>query len=64
MRAVTVTRHGPPSVLELREYPDPLPGEGQVRVAVAAAGLNFAELSARAGIYPDAPKPPKHTSRR
>jgi NADPH:quinone reductase-like Zn-dependent oxidoreductase len=58
MRAVTVARHGPPSVLELRSWPDPEPGPGEVRIAVAAAGLNFAELSARQGIYPDAPPPP------
>ncbi len=58
MRAVTITKHGLPSVLEVREYPDPTPGPGQVRVAVRAAGLNFAEISARQGLYPDAPKPP------
>jgi NADPH:quinone reductase-like Zn-dependent oxidoreductase len=31
---------------------------GEVRVRVRAAGLNFAELMARLGLYPDAPKPP------
>ena len=29
-----------------------------MRVAVAAAGINFADTMARTGIYPDAPKPP------
>jgi synaptic vesicle membrane protein VAT-1 len=58
MRAVWITRHGPPDVLEVREAPDPEPGPGQVRIRVAAAGLNFADLSARIGLYPDAPKPP------
>jgi NADPH:quinone reductase-like Zn-dependent oxidoreductase len=58
MRAVTIPKYGPPSVLEVREYPDPTPGPGQVRIAVRAAGLNFAEISARQGLYPDAPKPP------
>ena len=58
MRAVTITRYGPPSVLEVREHPDPEPGPGQVRIDVEAAGLNFAEISARQGLYPDAPKPP------
>jgi synaptic vesicle membrane protein VAT-1 len=58
VRAVWITRHGPPEVLEVREAPDPEPGPGEVRVRVAAAGLNFADLSARVGLYPDAPKPP------
>jgi NADPH:quinone reductase-like Zn-dependent oxidoreductase len=35
-----------------------VPGPGEVCIAVSAAGLNFAELSARQGLYPDAPKPP------
>jgi NADPH:quinone reductase-like Zn-dependent oxidoreductase len=42
----------------VEERPDPDAGPGQVRVAVKAAGINFADLMARAGIYPDAPKPP------
>lgn len=58
MRAVTITKHGGRGVLELREYPDPSPIGGEVRIRVAAAGLNFAEVSARQGLYPDAPKPP------
>jgi NADPH:quinone reductase-like Zn-dependent oxidoreductase len=45
-------------VLEVREAPDPEPGPGEVRIRVRAAGLNFAEVMARLGIYPDAPKPP------
>lgn len=58
MRAVVITRHGPSSVLRVEERPDPSPGAGEVRVDVRAAGLNFAEVSARQGLYPDAPKPP------
>lgn len=58
VKAVTIPRHGPPSVLEVRDYPDPKPGKGQMRIAVAAAGLNFAEVTARQGMYPDAPPPP------
>ena len=58
MHAVTIPRYGPPSVLQVREYPDPTPGPGQLRIAVAASGLNFAEVTARQGLYPDAPKPP------
>jgi NADPH:quinone reductase-like Zn-dependent oxidoreductase len=58
MRSVWITRHGGPEVLEVRETPDPVPGPGQVRVRVRAAGLNFAELMARMGLYPDAPRLP------
>src|SRR6266540_3118556 len=58
MRAIWITRHGGPEVLEVREAADPEPGAGQVRVRVHAAGLNFAEVMARQGLYPDAPKPP------
>jgi NADPH:quinone reductase-like Zn-dependent oxidoreductase len=58
MRAIWIPRHGGPDVLEVRETPDPEPGAGEVRVRVKAAGLNFAEIMARQGLYPDAPKNP------
>lgn len=58
MRAVWIRKHGGPEVLEVRESPDPEPAEGEVRIRVKACGLNFAEVSARQGLYPDAPKPP------
>lgn len=58
MRQVWITRHGPPEVLALREAAVPSPGAGEVLIAVAAAGVNFADIMARRGVYPDAPKPP------
>jgi synaptic vesicle membrane protein VAT-1 len=58
MEQVWITRFGGPEVLEVRSAPDPHPGPDEVRVAVAAAGVNFADVSARAGLYPDAPKAP------
>jgi NADPH:quinone reductase-like Zn-dependent oxidoreductase len=58
MRALVITEHGPPEVLRVQERPDPEPGPGEVLVRVHAAGINFADLLARAGLYPDAPKPP------
>jgi NADPH:quinone reductase-like Zn-dependent oxidoreductase len=58
MKQIWITKAGPPEVLEVREAPDPEPGEGQVRIAVKAAGINFADLMARVGLYPDAPKLP------
>lgn len=58
MRQVVIPRHGGAEVLELREAPDPVPGEGEIRIRVRAAGINFADILARIGLYPDAPKPP------
>jgi NADPH:quinone reductase-like Zn-dependent oxidoreductase len=58
MRAVVISRHGGPEVLEVRERRDPQVAPGEVRIEVAAAGINFADLLARTGMYPDAPKPP------
>ncbi|HEV3322953.1 MAG TPA: medium chain dehydrogenase/reductase family protein [Solirubrobacteraceae bacterium] len=58
MRAVAITKHGGPGVLKVQERPDPTLGPGEVRIDVAAAGINFADIMARMGIYPDAPKPP------
>jgi NADPH:quinone reductase-like Zn-dependent oxidoreductase len=58
LRQVVIVRHGPPEVLTLREAPDPVPGDGEIRIAVSAAGINFADILARLGLYPDAPKPP------
>ena len=58
MRQVVITRHGSPEVLEPRDSSDPTPGDGEVRVAVRAAGVNFADILARLGLYQDAPPPP------
>ena len=58
MRAVVQTGNGGPEVLQVQERPDPPVGPGEVRIAVKAAGINFADTLARVGLYPDAPKPP------
>jgi NADPH:quinone reductase-like Zn-dependent oxidoreductase len=58
VRAVVITKHGGPGVLEVQERPDPSLGAGEVRIEVAAAGVNFADVMARMGLYPDAPKTP------
>jgi NADPH:quinone reductase-like Zn-dependent oxidoreductase len=58
MRAVVIRKHGGPDVLQVEERPDPSLGPGEVRIAVAACGVNFADVMARIGVYPDAPKPP------
>jgi NADPH:quinone reductase-like Zn-dependent oxidoreductase len=58
MRQAVITRHGGADVFEMRESPDPVPRDGEIRIRVRAAGINFADILARIGIYPDAPKPP------
>ncbi len=52
------TKNGGYDVLQVQERPDPPVGPGEVRIAVKAAGINFADTMARLGLYPDAPKTP------
>src|ERR1019366_2452939 len=58
VRHVVITKHGSPDVLQVADAPDPTPRAGEVRLAVRAAGVNFADIMARLGLYPDAPAPP------
>lgn len=58
MEQIWIPRTGDPGVLERREADDPVPGPGQLRIRVAAAGVNFADVMARMGLYPDAPPLP------
>ena len=58
MRQVVIPRHGGPDVFETREASDPVPQATEIRIRVRAAGVNFADILARLGLYPDAPKPP------
>jgi NADPH:quinone reductase-like Zn-dependent oxidoreductase len=58
MRAVLITKHGGPAVLEVQEQPDPRLASSGVRIDVGAAGINFADVMARMGLYQDAPKTP------
>lgn len=51
MRAVVIERNGGPEVLEPGERPDPEPGDGQLLVAVEAAGVNFRDVYERRGNY-------------
>ncbi|MGI8556806.1 MAG: zinc-binding dehydrogenase [Solirubrobacteraceae bacterium] len=55
MLAVVLTAHRGASALEVQERPDPA---GEVLIDVRAVGVNFAEVMATQGVYPDAPKPP------
>ena len=58
MKALVQTGNGGPEVLQVQERSEPPVGPGEVRIAVKAAGINFADTMARVGLYPDAPKPP------
>jgi len=58
MKEVVITSKGDAGVLKVREVPDPKPGNGEVLIRVLASGINFADILARQGLYPDAPKIP------
>jgi NADPH:quinone reductase-like Zn-dependent oxidoreductase len=58
MRQIVTTANGGVEVLKVEERPDPKPSAGDVLIRVKAAGLNFADILARQGLYPDAPKKP------
>ena len=51
MRAIVVSELGGPEVMALGDWPDPVPGPGQVVVEVAAAGVNFIDVYRRSGVY-------------
>ncbi|MGE4427726.1 MAG: zinc-binding alcohol dehydrogenase family protein [Solirubrobacteraceae bacterium] len=51
MRAIRQREFGGPEVLRLEEMPRPVPGPGEVRVAVRAVGVNFADTHARENRY-------------
>ena len=55
MKASVVSAPGGPERLELREVPDPVPGEREVLIEVRAAALNRADLLQRRGLYPPPP---------
>jgi NADPH:quinone reductase-like Zn-dependent oxidoreductase len=58
MKQIVIAKYGDPDVLTLKETTDPKPSSGEVLIKVKAIGINFADILARKGLYPDAPKPP------
>ncbi|HEY6229984.1 MAG TPA: medium chain dehydrogenase/reductase family protein [Pyrinomonadaceae bacterium] len=58
MRQIVNTKNGGIEVLQVQQAPDPTARKGEVVVNVKAAGLNFADILARQGLYPDGPKKP------
>src|SRR5271154_2814457 len=53
MKAIVVHEYGGPEVLKFEEYPDPVPGPGEVLVRVAAASVNPLDYKRRAGMTKD-----------
>ncbi|MFS8084335.1 MAG: alcohol dehydrogenase catalytic domain-containing protein, partial [Acidobacteriota bacterium] len=58
MRAIVTTRTGDVEVMKVETRPDPVPTRDQVLIRVKASGLNFADILARQGLYPDGPPKP------
>jgi NADPH:quinone reductase-like Zn-dependent oxidoreductase len=58
MRQIVTTANGDIDVLKVQEKPDPAPRADEVLIRVRAAGLNFADILARQGLYPDGPPKP------
>jgi NADPH:quinone reductase-like Zn-dependent oxidoreductase len=58
MRQIVTTANGDIDVLKVQEKPDPIPRDDEVVIRVRAAGLNFADILARQGLYPDGPPKP------
>src|ERR687894_3251064 len=58
MRQIVTTTTGDIDVLKVQEKADPVPGENEVVIRVRAAGLNFADILSRQGLYPDSPPKP------
>ncbi len=53
MKAIVVHQYGGPEVLKYEDYPDPVPGPGEVLVRVAAASVNPIDYKRRAGLTKD-----------
>jgi NADPH:quinone reductase-like Zn-dependent oxidoreductase len=53
MKAIVVHHYGGPDVLKFEDYPDPVPGSGEVLVRVAAASVNPIDYKRRAGLTKD-----------
>src|SRR5580698_5748946 len=53
MKAIVVHEYGGPEVLKFEEFPDPVPGPGEVLVRVAAASVNPIDYKRRAGLTKD-----------
>ena len=55
MKAVEIREPGGPEVLQLTERPKPEPADGELLIAVRAAGINRPDCLQRMGAYPPPP---------
>jgi NADPH:quinone reductase-like Zn-dependent oxidoreductase len=53
MKAIVVHQYGGPEVLKFEDYPDPVPGPGEVLVRIAATSVNPIDYKRRAGLTKD-----------
>lgn len=58
MKQIVLVKSGDFDSLEIKTAEPPCPRKGEVAIRVKASGVNFADILARQGLYPDAPKPP------
>jgi len=58
MRSMVVVRRGGPEAIELHDVPVPEPGADQALVKVHYAGINYADIMQRRGLYPGGPEAP------
>jgi len=58
MRQIVTTTTGGTDVLKVQQKPDPIPRDDELIIRVRAAGLNFADILSRQGLYPDSPPKP------
>jgi NADPH:quinone reductase-like Zn-dependent oxidoreductase len=58
MRAIVTTRNGDVGAMKVETRPDPVARRGEVLIRVKVSGLNFADILARQGLYPDGPPKP------
>lgn len=58
MKQIVITKHGGPESLKVENRPDISAGKGELLIRVKASGVNFADIMARQGLYPDAPPLP------
>jgi NADPH2:quinone reductase len=58
MKFIEASKFGGPEVLTVVDAPTPTPTEGALLVEIKAAGVNYADIMARSGFYPQVPKAP------
>ena len=58
MKRIEYIKYGAPEVLQVRDFQLDNPKDNEVQIKTHYAGINFAEIMTRMGLYPGAPKPP------